>query len=80
VNASEQQLLDADLIVKNAGELITCARDDATPDGRSSLGRIENGAIAAREERIVWVGEASALRENVRLVEGEAKSTPRAGL
>jgi imidazolonepropionase len=68
VNESTRTWVEADLIIKNAGELLTCAR--AAPGGRSTLGNIAGGAVAARDGRVVWVGPGSALMEEVRLVRG----------
>ncbi|MBN1631259.1 MAG: imidazolonepropionase [Thermoleophilia bacterium] len=62
--------MEADLIISGAGELLTCARTGAASGARSTLGRINGGAVAAREGRIVWVGEGPALREEVRLAHG----------
>jgi imidazolonepropionase len=62
--------VEADLIISGAGELLTCARNGAKSGARSTLGKIENGAIAAREGRIVWVGETSGLKEEVRPLRG----------
>lgn len=62
--------IEADLIVRDAGELLTCARTGATSGARSTLGVIPKGAVAAREGRIVWVGPTSVLKEEVRLVRG----------
>lgn len=46
----------ADLVIRNAGELVTCA------DG---LGIVPNGAVAAAAGRITWVGPDAALQEAV---------------
>lgn len=62
--------VEADLIVSGAGELLTCARTGASSGVRSELGIIPQGAVAAREGRIVWVGRTEELREEVRLVRG----------
>jgi imidazolonepropionase len=70
VNASARSWVEADLIVSGAGELLTCARTGADSGARSALGVIAGGAVAAREGRLVWVGESSALQEEVRLVRG----------
>jgi len=59
--------VEADLIISNAGELVTCAGPRV---GQGRLGVIPRGAVAAREGRIVWVGDTAALREEVRLVRG----------
>ena len=62
--------IEADLIVKDAGELLTCARTEAASGARSTLGVIRKGAVAAREGRIVWVGPTASLQEEVRLMRG----------
>lgn len=53
----------ADLIVENACQLVTCAPGT----GEGSIGVIAQGALAARGERIVWVGPASQLTSDVAL-------------
>lgn len=62
--------IEADLIVRGAGELLTCARTGAASGPRSVLGVIPAGAVAAREGRVVWVGRTADLQEEVRLVRG----------
>jgi imidazolonepropionase len=51
----------ADLIVAEAGQLVTC--EPAL--GAGPLGVIQGGALAANGGRIVWLGPASALAANV---------------
>jgi imidazolonepropionase len=62
-----------DLIVTNAGELVTC--DPALGEG--PLGVIRNGALAASGGEIAWVGPQAELRANVKpasgMVEVDAK-------
>jgi imidazolonepropionase len=70
VNESTQAWVEADLVIKGAGELLTCARGAPGSGTGPTLGRIPGGAIAAREGRVVWVGEGSALMEEVRLARG----------
>jgi imidazolonepropionase len=70
VNESARPLLEADLVVSDAGQLLTCARTVAKSGARSTLGKIEGGAVAARDGRIVWVGKNSALADEVHLVRG----------
>jgi len=56
-------MLSADLIVDGAVQVVTC--DPARGDGQ--LGVIDNGAVACKGERIVWVGPASRLAAEVAL-------------
>lgn len=63
-------VVDADLIISGAGELLTCAGNGGGAGSRPGLGRIPGGAVAARNGRIVWVGTGAALLEEVRLVRG----------
>lgn len=53
--------MTADLVVVNIGELVTC---DPTL-GEGPLGVITNGALAAADGRVVWVGRESQLEEGV---------------
>jgi imidazolonepropionase len=64
---SGRSWIQADLIVKGAGELLTLAPDRGGPAG---LGNIPGGAVAAYEGRVVWTGPSSALLEEVRPVKG----------
>jgi imidazolonepropionase len=70
VNESAETWVEADLIISGAGEVLTCARTGAGSGARSTLGRIPGGAVAARDGRVVWVGDGSALKEEVRLARG----------
>lgn len=45
----------ADLVIKHAAELLVC------PPGGDGLGAIADGAVAARDGRIVWVGPTKDL-------------------
>jgi len=60
-------MVDADLIVSGAGELLTCARTAPGAEARSTLGIIPDGAVAAKDGRVVWVGPSSEVRNRVRL-------------
>ena len=62
--------IEADLIIKGASEVLTCKVDSRDGDGRLNVGRILDGAVAARDGRIVWVGSESVLMEEVRLMRG----------
>jgi len=53
--------IDADLVVVNIGELVTC--DPALGEG--PLGVIANAALAAADGRVVWVGRESELDERL---------------
>jgi imidazolonepropionase len=70
VSESAQTWVEADLIISGAGELLTCAQNGVAPDARNTLGVIADGAVAAREGRVVWVGKGEALKEEVRLMRG----------
>jgi imidazolonepropionase len=70
VNESAQTWVEADLVITGAGELLTCARTGESSGARSKLGRIDAGAVAVRKGRVVWVGKALDLQEEVRLVRG----------
>jgi len=52
----------ADLVIDNAAQVVTC---DPTRSDGGRLGVIERGAVAARGERIVWVGAAQRLAAEV---------------
>lgn len=56
-------MIDADLIVTGASEVRTCAPGI----GDGPTGRIERGALAALDGRIVWVGKEDDLSKEVRL-------------
>lgn len=64
----------ADFVLRNAGELVTCAPryadglgavTDGLPACADGLGVIPKGALAAAAGRVVWVGPTSALDEAV---------------
>ncbi len=56
----------ADLIVENPAQVVTCEQGT----GEGTTGVIEQGALAASGERVVWVGPASRLVEDVALKPG----------
>lgn len=64
---SGRSWIEADLIIKGAGELLTLAPGGSGPAG---LGGIPDGAVAAYEGRVVWTGKSSALIEEVRPLKG----------
>ncbi|MGQ9648330.1 MAG: imidazolonepropionase [Thermodesulfobacteriota bacterium] len=65
----------ADLIVKNASELLTLSSSFQEVSG---LGIIRNGALAVREDKILWVGESRQLSDEVSLA-SEAKEIDATG-
>ncbi len=62
--------IEADLVIRGSSVVLTCADNTRDHEGRRSLAKIIDGALAAFRGRIVWVGASSALEENVRLVPG----------
>ncbi|TMQ26529.1 MAG: imidazolonepropionase [Candidatus Rokuibacteriota bacterium] len=59
-------MITADLIVGNLAELVTCEPSL----GEGPLGLIANGALAAADGRVVWVGPQSRLASEVTLTLG----------
>jgi imidazolonepropionase len=57
----------ADLIIKNARELVTLS---PSVKEESGLGIIEKGAVAAKGEKIVWIGQTDELPRSVILDSG----------
>ena len=55
-------MISADLIVRGAGQVITCT---GTSGGDAALAPIPDGAVAVRDGTIVWVGPASRLAAEV---------------
>jgi imidazolonepropionase len=55
-------VIQADLVIRHAGLLCTMVARDA-----DALGRIRDGAVAARDGRVVWVGPDDDLEAAVRL-------------
>jgi imidazolonepropionase len=53
-----------DLIIKNASELLTLS---PTLKNESGLGVIQNGAVAVKQEKIVWVGDSDKIPNDFRL-------------
>lgn len=62
-------MLDADFALFNVDQLVTAA-PGCHPAARGDLGIIESGAVAARGEKIVWVGPMSELHDAVQIVPG----------
>jgi len=56
--------VEADLVITGASELLVCPMDGG------GLGPVVDGAIAAKDGRIVWVGPSGRLADRVSLVEG----------
>jgi imidazolonepropionase len=56
--------IEADLIIKNATELLTLSSSFKEDSG---LGIIRDGAVAVRGEKILWVGESRQLSDEVSL-------------
>jgi len=59
-------VIRADLVVAGAAQVVTC--DPARGEG--GVGIIENGAVAAAGERIVWIGPGARLAAEVDLAPG----------
>ncbi len=55
-------MIRADFALRRAGQLATMV-----PDGGDPLGRIRDGALAARDGRVVWVGREAEIESRVRL-------------
>ncbi len=62
-------LITADFVVRHAGELVTCGAPATATAGTddAALGIIEDGALAAADGRIVWVGRDADLAAAVAL-------------
>ena len=69
-DAANAPWVEADLIIKGASELLTCRAGSRDAQGHVDVGRVPDGAVAARDGRIVWIGTEGALQEEVRLVRG----------
>jgi imidazolonepropionase len=64
-------MIRADLIIKNAREVLTCAgRAPLSGSNQRLVGPIPDGALAALDERIVFVGPTSDLEDAVTLLPG----------
>ena len=73
MTAPAETWVEADLVITGAGELLTCSAGDARAGTGRGLGMIVRGAIAARAGRVVWVGDGSRLKDEVRLLPGAQK-------
>lgn len=59
-NLDEVIKMEADLLIKNAAQLLTCKADNPKrKENLSDLGVIEDGAIAVRNGKIIYVGKSS---------------------
>jgi imidazolonepropionase len=63
-NEAPSALIKADLVIRNIGQLVTLAQAPML-GAQGRLGIIEQGALAARLGRIVWIGAESALDQAV---------------
>jgi imidazolonepropionase len=64
----------ADLVVTGSSELVTCAGPaPAAGADQARLAILEDGAVAARAGRIVWVGEESRLEREVDVSAGAVR-------
>src|SRR5690349_11407175 len=64
-------MIPADLIIRNAREVLTCAGTAPLSGSRQrDAGAIPNGAVAFRDERIVFVGRSEELDGAVTLLGG----------
>ena len=66
----EGDVIRADLVVTGASEVLVCPAYAQPGETIAGLGTIADGALAARDGRIVWVGPSDRLREEVRLLPG----------
>lgn len=71
-----QQVLEADFVVRNAAGVATLA---GRAGGRTDIGWIENGALAALDGRLVFVGSQAELERRVRLQEDGTTFDARGG-
>lgn len=60
-------MIAADFLITGAGELLVCPGPCPGATSERGLGIIPRGAVAAREGRIVWVGEGARWRREVSL-------------
>ena len=60
--------LEADLLVENAGQVVTLKASPGSTDAEGKLGVVPGGTIAAKDGRIVWVGPADQTSRKVSLL------------
>ena len=60
--------LEADLLVENAGQVVTLKASPGSTDAEGKLGVVPSGTIAAKDGRIVWVGPADQTSRKVSLL------------
>ncbi|MBS3068020.1 imidazolonepropionase [Candidatus Micrarchaeota archaeon] len=63
-------MITADLVIKNASELLTIKGASNKPKVKeqlSNLGIINNGAIAIAGESIVWLGGSNEIKDNIKI-------------
>ena len=58
----DPEVIRADFVLRHAGQLATMQPTDADP-----LGRVTDGALAARQGRVVWIGPDRQLERGVEL-------------
>src|SRR5437588_556550 len=59
---TDPEVIRADFVLRHAGQLATMQPTDADP-----LGRVTDGALAARQGRVVWIGPDRQLEREVEL-------------
>jgi imidazolonepropionase len=73
-------LIEADLLVRGAAELVTCAGPiPRAGEAQGRIGEIPRGAAAARDGRLVFVGPEADLDRKVRALPGAAVLDARGG-
>lgn len=54
-------MLEADLIVRNIGQLVTMVRSEDDDSPEAQVGAVSDGAVAAAGDTVLWVGPESEL-------------------
>jgi imidazolonepropionase len=67
VLTTNNHMTSVDLIIKNAGELLTLSTSSKEESG---LGIIRNGAVAVKNGKIIWVGKTDELSKSVAMKPG----------